>query len=219
MYACAETIYHALFAGVLGPIAGTLRTGRRGGNDSVVESPPRTRSPTWKLLDQHPVDAAERTTIGHLEGDLIIGRNMHSAIGTLVERVSRCVVLLHLPDGYTAPLMRDALSTRLLELPAALRETLTWDQGRELTLHEQIEATSGTKIFFCDPRSPWQRPTNENTNGLLRQYFPKRTNLAVRSRADLDRVAAELNARPRRVLNDRTPHEVLTDFLATNQTP
>jgi IS30 family transposase len=219
MYACAETIYQALFAGVLGPIAGTLRTGRPRRKRQRRGVATKNKIANMKLLDQRPVDAAERTTIGHWEGDLIIGRNMHSAIGTLVERVSRYVVLLHLPDGYTAPRMRDALSARLLELPAALRETLTWDQGRELTLHEQIEATSGTKIFFCDPRSPWQRPTNENTDGLLRQYFPKRTNLAVHSRADLDRVAAELNARPRRVLNDRTPQEVLTDFLATNQTP
>ena len=143
---------------------------------------------------------------------------MHSAIGTLVERVSRYLVLVHLPDGHTAPQMRDALTTRLLELPPALRRTLTWDPGRELTLHEQIEAASGTRIFFCDPRSPWQRPTNENTNGLLRQYFPKRTNLAVHSRADLDLVAAELNERPRMVLGDRTPREVLTDFLPTQHT-
>jgi IS30 family transposase len=144
---------------------------------------------------------------------------MHSAIGTLVERVSRYVVLVHLPDGYTAPAMRDALTARLLELPLALRRTLTWDQGRELTLHEQIEAGCGTRIFFCDPRSPWQRPTNENTNGLLRQYFPKRTNLAVHNRADLDLVAAELNDRPRLVLGDRTPRDVLTDFLLAPPIP
>jgi transposase, IS30 family len=115
--------------------------------------------------------------------------------------------------------MRDALTARLLELPPHLRQTLTWDQGRELTLHEQIEAGCGTHIFFCDPRSPWQRPTNENTNGLLRQYFPKRSNLAVHNRADLDLVATELNDRPRLVLGDRTPNELLTDFLATPTNP
>jgi IS30 family transposase len=115
--------------------------------------------------------------------------------------------------------MRDALIAQLLALPPTMRKTLTWDQGRELTLHEQIEAASGTKIFFCDPRSPWQRPTNGNTNGLLRQYFPKGTDLAVHSRADLDHVVAELNTRPRLVLNDRTPHEVLADLLSTARTP
>ena len=140
-----------------------------------------------KLLGQRPAEVAERRTIGHWEGDLIIGAHLRSPIGTLVERGSRYLVLVHLPDGYTAPAMRDALTARLLELPAPLRQTLTWDQGRELTLHEQIETASGTRIFFCEPRAPWQRPTNENTNGLLRQYFPKRTNLAVHTRAHLER--------------------------------
>lgn len=172
-----------------------------------------------RQLDQRPPVVATRTTIGHWEGDLIIGRKMHSAIGTLVERVSRYVVLVHLPNGYTAPLVRDALTERLLELPSELRRTLTWDQGRELALHQEIEAATGTEIYFCDPRAPWQRPTNENTNGLLRQYFPKRSNLAVHSRDHLDRVAAELNGRPRLVLNDHTPHDVLANFLGTKHTP
>src|SRR5918995_1377647 len=132
---------------------------------------------------------------------------------------SRYVALLHLPHGYTAPKMREALTARLLEIPPDLRLTLTWDQGRELTLHEEIERASGTRIFFCEPRMPWQRPTNENTNGLLRQYFLKRTNLGVHTRADLDRVAAELNDRPRFVLGDRTPHDVLADFLTALPTP
>jgi IS30 family transposase len=219
MRACAETIYQALFAGILGPIAGKLRTGRHRRQRQRRGVATKNKIANMKMLDQRPAEVAARTTIGHWEGDLIIGRHMHSAIGTLVERVSRYVMLVHLPDGYTAPLMRDALIARLLELPVALRKTLTWDQGRELTLHEQIEAESGTTIFFCDPRSPWQRPTNENTNGLLRQYFPKRTDLAVHSRRDLDRVATELNTRPRRVLNDRTPHDIVTDFLATQHTP
>lgn len=218
MRACPETIYQALFAGVLGPLVGKLRTGRQRRKRQRRGVATKNKIANMKLLDQRPLEVAERRTIGHWEGDLIIGAKMHSAIGTLVERVSRYLVLVHLPAGYTAPQMRDALTTRLLELPPALRRTLTWDQGRELTLHEQIEAASGTRIFFCDPRSPWQRPTNENTNGLLRQYFPKRTNLAVHSRADLDLVAAELNERPRMVLGDRTPREVLTDFLPTQHT-
>jgi transposase, IS30 family len=219
MRACPETIYQGLFAGVLGPIAGKLRTGRQRRKPQRRGVPTKNKIANMRLLDQRPAEVAERRTIGHWEGDLIIGANMHSAIGTLVERVSRYVVLVHLPDGYTAPQMRNILTARLLELPAAVRQTLTWDQGRELTLHEQIETATGTRIFFCDPRSPWQRPTNENTNGLLRQYFPKRTNLAVHSRADLDLVAAELNERPRLVLGDRTPQEVLTDFLTALPTP
>jgi IS30 family transposase len=219
MRACPETIYQALFAGVLGPIAGKLRTGRQRRKPQRRGVPTKNKIANMRPLDQRPAEVTERRTIGHWEGDLIIGANMHSAIGTLVERVSRYVVLVHLPDGYTAPQMRDILTARLLELPAAVRQTLTWDQGRELTLHEQIETATGTRIFFCDPRSPWQRPTNENTNGLLRQYFPKRTNLAVHSRADLDLVADELNERPRLVLRDRTPHDVLTDFLTALPTP
>ena len=219
MRACPETIYQALFAGVLGPIAGKLRTGRQRRRPQRRGVPTKNKIANMRPLDQRPVEVAERRSVGHWEGDLIIGANMRSAIGTLVERVSRYVVLVHLPDGYTAPVMRDALTARLLELPPHLRRTLTWDQGRELTLHEQIEAASGTQIFFCDPRSPWQRPTNENTNGLLRQYFPKRTNLGVHSRADLDYVAAELNDRPRLVLGDRTPHDVLADFRFALHTP
>jgi IS30 family transposase len=219
MRACPETIYQALFAGILGPIAGKLRTGRQRRKRQRRGVPTKNKIANMRLLDQRPAEVTERRTIGHWEGDLIIGANMRSAIGTLVERVSRYVMLVHLPDGYTAPQMRDALTARLLDLPPAFRQTLTWDQGRELTLHEQIEAASGTRIFFCDPHSPWQRPTNENTNGLLRQYFPKRTNLAVHSRADLDLVASELNERPRMILDDRTPHDVLADFLATQHTP
>jgi IS30 family transposase len=219
MHACPETIYQALFAGVLGPLAGKLRTGRQRRKRQRRGVATNNKIANMRLLDQRPAEVAERRTIGHWEGDLIIGAKMHSAIGTLVERVSRYVILLHLPNGYTAPQVRDVLTARLLELPPGARQTLTWDQGRELTLHEQIEAASDTRVFFCDPHSPWQRPTNENTNGLLRQYFSKRTNLAVHSRADLDLVAAELNDRPRLVLGDRTPREVLTDFLLAQPNP
>jgi transposase, IS30 family len=164
MRACPETIYQALFAGVLGPIAGKLRTGRQRRKPQRRGVPTKNKIANMRPLSERPVEVAERRTIGHWEGDLIIGANMRSAIGTLVERVSRYLVLVHLPDGYTAPQLRDVLTARLLELPAAVRQTLTWDQGRELTLHEQIEAVTGTRIFFCEPRSPWQRPTNENGN-------------------------------------------------------
>jgi transposase, IS30 family len=136
----------------------------------------------------------------------------------LVERSSRCVVLVHLPHGYKAPQLRDALIDRVSLIPAALRKTLTWDQGGEMVLHEQIAATTGFGVFFCDPRSPWQRGTNENSNGLLRQYFPKRTNLSAYTAADLHRVAAELNGRPRLVLGDQTPEQAMRRFLGSLNT-
>jgi IS30 family transposase len=218
MRACPETIYQALFAGVLGPKEGKLRTGRGRRKPQRRGIPTKNKIKNMKLLDQRPAEVAKRTTPGHWEGDLIIGRHFHSAIGTLVERLSRFVVLVHLPDGHKAPQVREALIERLLEIPSPIRKTLTWDQGRELTLHEEISARSGIEIFFCDPRSPWQRATNENTNGLLRQYFPKRTNLATHTRDDLDRVARELNQRPRLVLDDRTPEQVLANLVAVNNT-
>lgn len=171
-----------------------------------------------KLLGARPAEVADRTVPGHWEGDLIIGKRLHSAIGTLVERTSRFVALVHLPHGYKAPQLRDALVQELLQLPPALRRSLTWDQGREMTLHEDVAAAAGLDVFFCDPHSPWQRGANENTNGLLRQYFPKHTDLSVHTRRDLECVATELNQRPRLVLGDRTPEQVLTHFLATSNT-
>jgi IS30 family transposase len=218
MQACPETIYQALFAGVLGPTEGKLRTGRGRRKPQRRGAPTKNKIKNMKLLNQRPAEVDDRTTPGHWEGDLIIGRHMHSAIGTLVERLSRFVILLHLPDGYKAPQVREALIERLLEIPTPVRKTLTWDQGRELTLHDEISARSGVEIFFCDPHAPWQRGTNENTNGLLRQYFPKRTNLATHTRNELDRVARELNQRPRLVLGDRTPERVLADLIAIDNT-
>lgn len=215
MRACAETIYQALYAGVLGPLAAKLRTGRQRRKRHRRGVASKNKIANMRLLDERPSEVEERTSVGHWEGDLIIGRKMHSAIGTLVERVSRYVVLVHLPTGYTAPKVRDALTERLLELPPHLRRTLTWDQGRELTLHQEIEAATGTEIFFCDPHSPWQRPTNENTNGLLRQYFPKKTDLSTYSQAELDAVAARLNARPRKTLEYRTPAAMLAAIVAS----
>lgn len=215
MRVCPETIYQALFLGLLGTKEGKLRTGRcrRKRHRRGVASPNKIKN--MKLLDQRPAEVADRLVPGHWEGDLIIGRYLHSAIGTLVERTSRFVILVHLPDGYKAPQLRDALSEQLLRLPVHLRRSVTWDQGREMTLHEQIADQVGLEVFFCDAHSPWQRGTNENTNGLLRQYFPKHTDLSVYSRADLDRVAAELNQRPRLVLGDRTPEHVLTHWSLT----
>jgi len=215
MHASSETIYQALFVGSLGAKEGKLRTGRcrRKHHRRGVASQNKIKN--MKLLEQRPSEVADRTVMGHWEGDLIIGRHMHSAIGTLVERVSRFVILVHLPAGYKAPQLRDALTERLGRLPAHLRRSVTWDQGREMTLHEEVSMMSGLEVYFCDPHSPWQRGTNENTNGLLRQYFPKHTDLSRHTRADLERVATELNQRPRLVLADRTPEEVLADCSAT----
>ena len=136
-----------------------------------VASPNKIKN--MKPLSRRPAAAFDRSEVGHWEGDLIIGRHMHSAVATLVERVSRYTVLVELPSGYKAPQLRDALTLSFSDLPPEVRKTLTWDQGREMTLHEEFGALSGVEVYFCDPHSPWQRPTNENTNGLLRQYFPQ----------------------------------------------
>ncbi|MEV0827005.1 IS30 family transposase, partial [Nonomuraea rubra] len=146
------------------------------------------------------------------------GRGQGSAIGTLVERVTRYVRLIHLPHGWKAPQVRNALITQTADLPETLRQSLTWDQGREMTLHEDIAALTGFRIYFCDPHSPWQRGTNENTNGLLRQYFPKGSDLSPHTAGDLRQVARELNRRPRLVLGDRTPAEAMRTWLTQTST-
>ncbi|MEU8509491.1 IS30 family transposase, partial [Streptomyces brevispora] len=140
-------------------------------------------------------------------------RGQGSAIGTLVERTTRYVQLIHLPHGWKAPQVRNAIVAQTAHLPSQIRKTLTWDQGRELTLHQDIEALTGFRIYFCDPHSPWQRGTNENTNGLLRQYFPKGTDLSVYTARNLRDVARELNRRPRLVLGDKTPAEAMKEWL------
>src|SRR5215211_2078997 len=148
-----------------------------------------------------------------LGGDLIIGRKNLSAIGTLVERTTNYTMLLHLPDGYTPELVRDALAAKIKTLPQMLRASLTWDQGPEMRDWKQVAVDADIDIFFCDPHAPWQRPTNANTNGLLRQYFPKGTDLSIHSAQDLDWVAAELNDRPRKRLRFRKPVEEIADLL------
>jgi IS30 family transposase len=137
---------------------------------------------------------------------------MASAIATLVERVTKYVVLIHLPDGYKAPQLRNAIVTQTSVIPAALRKTLTWDQGQEMVLHEQISAAVGFDIYFCDPHSPWQRGLNENTNRLLCQYFPKSTNLSIHTASELRRVVGELNRRPRIGLDDRAPVDLMQEL-------
>jgi IS30 family transposase len=149
---------------------------------------------------------------GHWEGDLVFGRRP-SAVGTLVERQSRYVLLFPLPDGFTAGSMRPALTAAVLRLPHQLRRSLTWDHGREMAEHLQFTIDSGVQVYFCDPRSPWQRGTNENTNGLLRQYLPKSSDLGQLDQADLDAIAAELNGRPRQTLGFKTPPQQLAEAL------
>ena len=156
---------------------------------------------------------------GHWEGDLIIGRAGWSAIGTLVERSTRYCLLLHLPGKHNAEAVRDAMLAKITELPQHLWRSLTWDQGWEMAKHGEITIASGLPIYFCDPHSPWQRGSNENTNGLLRQYFPKGSDLSVHSVEHLDYVAAELNGRPRKTLGGRTPAEALNELLSNPYQP
>lgn len=215
MWCSPEAIYQAVFAGRLGSQAGKLRTGRRcrkRQRRGVKQSP---RIKNMRPITDRPAGAADRSEAGHWEGDLIIGAR-HSAMATLVDRASRYTMLLELRDGYKGPQLLDALTRRFSALPPELRRSLAWDQGNEMVLHERFSQLTGVDVYFCDAHAPWQRPTNENTNGLLRQYFPKRSDLSPHDQATLDQVADELNQRPRLVLGDRTPEEVLASFLTTN---
>ncbi len=221
-----ETIYQAIYRPELGGLHRSglprvLRTGRR-------RRKPRRRPDARRvgslvgmtMIDQRPAEAADRTVPGHWEGDLITGAGNRSAVGTLVERSSRFTILLHLPGGrHTAEAVRDALVQAMAPLPAPLRRSLTWDQGKELALHADIAYLLGMPVFFCDPHSPWQRPSNENTNGLLRQYFPKGTDLRVHDPERLVEVAAELNARPRKTLGWDTPTGRLGASTRTDDQP
>jgi IS30 family transposase len=218
MRACPETIYRALFAGLLGSKTGKLRTGRNRRKHHRRGVPVPNKIKDMALLAQRPIEVNDRATPGHWEGDLIIGQGQGSAIGTLVERNTRYVMLIHLPQGWKAPQLRDAFIAQTADIPHRLRKTVTWDQGREMALHKDISAATGFQIYFCDPHSPWQRGSNENTNGLLRQYFPKGTDLSIHSAQDLNEVVGELNQRPRRVLGDRTPAEAMRGWLTTSTT-
>ncbi|NMM25009.1 MAG: IS30 family transposase [Phycicoccus sp.] len=169
-----------------------------------------------KMIGDRPASVADRAEAGHWEGDLIIGASNRSAIGTLVERTSRYVLLVHLPLRHTADATRDGVLDVLDKLPAALRRSLTWDQGREMAGHLQITAATGMSVYFCEPHSPWQRGTNENTNGLLRDYFPKGTNLAIHSAERLQQVQDELNNRPRKTLGWNSPTYALAQLQSTH---
>jgi IS30 family transposase len=162
-----------------------------------------------KSIHQRPAAAQSRRQAGHWEGDLIVGAAQRSAIATLVERKFRLTVLVQVPRDHSAQTVGDAVIGAFANLPAGLCRTLTWDQGNEMFHHQRIEQQTGLRIYFADPHSPWQRGSNENTNGLLRQYFPKGTDLSVWTTGQLDQVAAELNDRPRLCLGDRTPHQAM----------
>jgi IS30 family transposase len=186
------------------------------------------------MISERPAEAQDRAVPGHWEGDLILGLGS-SAIGTLVERTTRFTLLLHLPPmpghkmgarekngpalaGHGAAAVRDAITRAMRTLPTQLRRSLTWDQGSELAEHAQLRIDAGLAVYFCDPRSPWQRGTNENTNGLLRQYFPKGTDLSAHRASDLAAVALALNTRPRKTLEWKTPAEALNALLRSQQT-
>jgi transposase, IS30 family len=215
-----ETIYQALYVQGRGELrrdlARCLRTGRalRRPRRLLGERRGKRSIPPELMISARPAEVADRAVPGHWEGDLIIGADGKSAIGTLVERTTRYVMLLHLPRDHGAEAVRDAMLATLPLLPAQLRRSLTWDQGSEMARHAEITLASGLRIYFCDPHSPWQRGSNENTNGLLRQYFPKGTRLSVHTRADLDTVAAELNTRPRKTLGWTTPAQALAQVLS-----
>jgi IS30 family transposase len=164
-------------------------------------------------ISQRPAEAADRAVPGHWEGDLLIGQYNQTAIGTLVERATGYTMLLHLPSGYGPEQVRDALAGKIQTLPAVLRRSLTGDQGPEMGLWKQVAIAADIAIYFCDPHAPWQRGSNENTNGLLRQYFPKGTDLGVYREAELDAVATELNDRPRKRFDYAKPIELITDLL------
>jgi transposase, IS30 family len=218
MRLCHETIYRALYS----PEHPLTRTAPRHSLRSRRLRRKRRRrgdqrtthfiQPGQSITDR-PAEVKDRVVPGHWEGDLITGKNNKSAIGTLIERTTRFVVLLHLPDGHNAQQTRDALITQFSALPGVVRRSLTWDQGGEMGRHHEFSSATGVPVYFCQPGKPWQRGSNENVNGLLRQYFPKGTDLTTHTAEHLSAVAAELNHRPRKSLGWTTPAQLLATVL------
>jgi transposase, IS30 family len=217
MWVSHETIYRSLYVQGRGELrrelAACLRTGRAARRPrGRVER--RGKIADMISISERPAEIEDRAVPGHWEGDLILGKDGNSAIGTLVERTTRFVMLLHLPGRHTAEAVREAMAATIVTLPASLRRSITWDQGSEMAQHVQFSVDTDVDVYFCDPHSPWQRGSNENTNGLLRQYFPKGTDLSVHSAADLQAVADSLNDRPRETLGWMTPSEKLAELVA-----
>jgi len=212
-----ETIYLSLFVQGKGALrrelTDCLRTGR------AYRRPKTKRAPSGKgqivdpvMISERPAEVEDRAVPGHWEGDLLMGKRM-TAIGTLVERHTRYVMLFPLPDENTAEAVRTQLAATVQRLPEHLWQSVTWDQGKEMAQHAQFSVDTGVQVYFCDPKSPWQRGSNENTNGLLRQYFPKGTDMALLTQADLDKAAHSLNGRPRQTLDWMSPSEKLAEVL------
>lgn len=233
-----EAIYQALYVQGRGALRRELTTCLRTGRALRM---PRARArkgrsfiPSEIMISERPAEVADRAVPGHWEGDLILGLGS-SAIGTLVERTTRFTMLLHLPRmpgysqevqakkgpalaGHGAEAVRDAITRAIFTMPDLLRRSLTWDQGAELAQHARLKIDAGVQVYFCDPHSPWQRGSNENTNGLLRQYFPKGTDLSIHNADDLEAVALALNTRPRKTLGWKTPAETLDELLRVSDT-
>ena len=215
-----ETIYMSLFVQGRGALRRELHTCLRTGR---ALRRPKTRTKggfgqgqltNMVMISERPAEAKDRAVPGHWEGDLIFGRGM-SAIGTLVERKTRYVMLFALPNGNTAEEVRKALAKKIRALPTELRRSLTWDQGKEMALHASFTVDTGVQVYFCDPKSPWQRGSNENTNGLLRQYLPKSTDLKKVSQTELNAIARSMNGRPRQTLGWRSPSQALGEAVAS----
>lgn len=214
---CTESIYQAIYDPRVDLTRPAKRRRRRRRRIQGLER--RGRLTNMTMIADRPAEVDDRVEVGHWEGDCIMGAGNRSAIGTLVERVTRFLILIHVPTAQpNAEAVRDGVAGTLGALAPHLRRTLTWDQGKELSLHQQITARTGTRVFFCDAHSPWQRGSNENTNGLLRDYFPKGTDLDHISPEELQRVADEINDRPRKTLGWARPADLITDAAVKAQT-
>jgi transposase, IS30 family len=223
MHVSHETIYECLYLQARGELRTQLKLALRRGRTRRVKHSrtPVTRGKIRDMVNisERPKEAEDRAVPGFWEGDLIIGKGNKSQIATLVERTTRFLMLVRIPYDRNAERVAYLLGKKMETLPQFLRNSVTWDQGKEMARHADFTIATGIPVYFCDPHSPWQRGSNENTNGLLRQYFPKGTDLSLHSQAELDRVAAELNGRPRETLGWRKPVEVLNDLLAEHTSP
>jgi transposase, IS30 family len=220
MWVSHETIYQSLFVQSRGALRKELHSCLRSGR-AMRRAKAYTKGNVGQgkirdmvMISDRPAEIEDRAVPGHWEGDLIFGKKM-TAIGTLVERHSRFVMLLKLPNGHGAEAVRKAMTKKILKLPVQLRRSITWDQGKEMAEHVQFTIDTGVQIYFCDPKSPWQRGSNENTNGLLRQYLPKKADLSQASQRELGAIARSLNTRPRQTLGWMTPSKAFANAVAT----